>query len=114
MKRKGISMKSCSHFRLSLVALALVMAVARPARAADSCLSGDSLPADAAAIAALRGAIDDACPCDGFDGSEGGGKADFKRCVSGQIRLAVDAGDLRKACKGRVKKVYAASVCGSG
>src|SRR5438128_2032049 len=100
------SMNFTSHgrFRSFLLTAVFFTAAAAPALAAEAC---DPFLADGSALESVRSGIDAACPCGQYDGSEGNGRAEFKRCVSGQIRLAIESEDLRKVCKGLVKKMYA-------
>jgi hypothetical protein len=81
----------------------------------DDCLTGSDTVAvadDVAEIRALRAAIDQACVCSTYDGSEGNSRGDYKRCVLGVVRAAIEAGDLREQCKDTVKGYARESVCG--
>src|SRR5262245_26274792 len=87
-----------------LQALALGLAFAEPS-AAVRCLDD---PGDATQIASTRAAIDGACKC--FDVASHG---DYVRCATGVIDAQVSAQLLRKDCKSTIKKMSAASTCGS-
>jgi hypothetical protein len=99
------------NFRSYFLAFVFVAAVAAPAGAAEPC---DPLFTDGSLLESTRSWIDLACPCGQYDGSDGKERSDFKKCVSGQIKLAIEAEGLNKKCKGLLKKMYSTSVCGSG
>jgi hypothetical protein len=84
---------------------------ALPASAAEKC---QPVASDAAALESVRTDIDNACACGDFDGSQGHGRSEFRACVREQVSLAIESNMVRKACKGVLKKMYAASVCGTG
>ncbi|HYC57076.1 MAG TPA: hypothetical protein VEL28_19245 [Candidatus Binatia bacterium] len=100
------------HSVLMLLALAASVATGPvPAGAASRC---EPAAADAPALESARTDIDNACFCSDFDGSDGLGRSEFRACVRDQIALAVESSLVRKACRGTLKKMYAASVCGTG
>ena len=100
--------------------IALVVALAGPSFAAgDRCREGDSALGDAKAIAAVRGAIARACPCDAFDASTPSlthGK--FVRCAQAVIEDATDGSPLlgafalRTQCRATVRNIYRSAACG--
>lgn len=80
-----------------------------------TCLTGTApeVAVDPVQIAAVRALIDDACPCDGYDGSRGSAHSDYLKCAASIIKTQVDLASLRPQCRADLKKIYAASVCGS-
>ena len=102
---------------LATVAVLVALAIA-PApswsQTDQSCLIGDhpAVAGDASQIAALRGLIDQRCPCAGFDGGAGGARRDYRGCVEPLIRAAAKNGTLRTRCKEIVSKAYRVSTCG--
>lgn len=82
--------------------------------AASTCLTGTApaVASDPTQIAAVRAAIDSACPCAGFDGSAGKTHVSYVSCAKAVIQAQVQAGNLRTQCKATVKKYYANSTCG--
>ena len=94
---------SYTHLALALVCLTVGSAHA----AADKCRQGASALSDAKAIAGVRGAIAQACPCATFDASTPDNKRGaFVRCAKAVIKDATDgtalAGGyaLRKSVQG--------------
>ena len=65
---------------------------------------------DAASVTNARGAADGACICDSF--TEHGG---YVSCAVGEINAALDGSDAQhnRSCRGKVKKCYSKSTCGS-
>ncbi len=101
-----------------LVALALLLLV--PAvHAAERCRTGAFALSDAKAIAAVRGAIASACPCEDFDASTPAlSHGKYVKCAKAVIADAVDgtpllgAFTLRKECRGELTKLHAKAACG--
>jgi pimeloyl-ACP methyl ester carboxylesterase len=99
---------------------ALVAAqLAAPAGAAAGCRDGAFALPDAKDIAAVKGAIERACPCASFDGSAPALRHPaYVRCASGVIRDASDgtpvlgAYSLRPECRSEVRRFAAVSTCG--
>jgi hypothetical protein len=95
----------------SLATFALVLlGAAQAGAAARSCLGASSAELDAQQVAAVRAAIEAACPCE--PAGAGASRKEFLRCAKDVARAAVDAGELSASCRGAVKKIYARSVCG--
>ncbi|HYC56846.1 MAG TPA: hypothetical protein VEL28_18080 [Candidatus Binatia bacterium] len=110
--RRRRSLRAAAGF---LVAVAAAMMVqTSPATAGQrTCLTGTDPAAsgDAAQIAAVRDAIETACPCAQFDGSQGNARGDFKRCAEAVIAAQSEA-TLRRQCRDVVEKMVKRSVCG--
>jgi pimeloyl-ACP methyl ester carboxylesterase len=104
--------------RTSLAFVVAVLLAAAPARGADPCLSGAFAAADALDIRRIRGWIENACPCAGFDGAPGQNHAAYRRCVRAVLKDAIDgtpiAGlvSLRRECRMTVARTHDASTCG--
>ena len=102
---------------LRVVALAL-LAAAPAARAGTRCQDPSVALADARGLAAVRGLVGRACPCDAFDGSTPAkGRAAYVRCAKAVV---VDASDgtpvlgfsLRRECRRAAVDFQARSTCG--
>lgn len=94
---------------MKTILLALwTLALAAAASADDACLAGASLLGDQRDIAALRGAIETACPCASFTR-----RGAYRACARGVVADAVTLGDLRAACQQTVERVNKDAVCGS-
>jgi pimeloyl-ACP methyl ester carboxylesterase len=98
--------------------MTVVLAAAAHA-ASDRCRSGDFALSDAKAIAGVRGAINRACPCAAFDGSDVAKKhRNFVRCAKGVIDDATDGTPLlgtftlRRECRNEVRRIYTSAACG--
>ena len=104
--------------RIVLPAVALAVAVASPAAAADKCRSGDFAVSDATDLASLRVVIDDQCPCASFDGTTNTtNRGAYLKCVKTLINDASDGTpllgfSLRSKCKGDLTKTFKLSTCG--
>lgn len=96
-----------------VAALAVVLLTACPAHATPECL-GDAPGAwgDDAAVRLARGAIAALCPCASYDGSAGHDRRAFKSCAKTVLAGLVDAGNLRAACRGKVRRMTWKSTCG--
>jgi len=98
-----------------LIAATIALTAAPALGATDkSCLTGNdpAVSADAAQIAAVEAAVDEACPCASYDGSVGKTSRDYARCAAVRVKAAVEAGNLRGKCKGRLSKAFKHSTCG--
>jgi pimeloyl-ACP methyl ester carboxylesterase len=100
-------------------ALLATVALASAAGAATQCRVGAFALSDAQDVAAIRAAIERACPCASFDGSTAATRRGaYLRCVQTVIADATDgspvlgAFTLRRECKGEVKRIHRASTCG--
>ena len=87
--------------------------------ASAGCRDGIFAFTDAKSIVAVKGAIEQTCPCASFDGSTGDLKhSDYVRCAKGVIDDAADgtpllgAYSIRTECRGELKKWARASTCG--
>jgi len=69
---------------------------------------------DAAALAAVRLAVDAQCPCDAFTGERGLARRDYVACSKGVVKQAVDALQLRRECRATALYPVSRSVCGHG
>jgi pimeloyl-ACP methyl ester carboxylesterase len=103
------------HAGLALVALA----AASPAASATRCRQDEFAVSDARDIAAVRAAVERACPCADFDGSTPAkNHGAYVRCAKAVINDASDgipilgAYSLRGKCKGEVKKLLRTAACG--
>jgi hypothetical protein len=105
-------MKIRADFGAALLAVVLGALPSATLAGQAACLTGDSAATDRAAIVAVESAASASCECDSFDGSDGYEAADYRRCVSGVVRTAVQDDALRSKCKGLVKKAFKASTCG--
>jgi pimeloyl-ACP methyl ester carboxylesterase len=102
------------------LAVLLAAVLAAPAAAAtDPCRSGAFALADARDIAAVRGAVERACPCASFDGSTPLlNRAAYVRCAKAVIDDASDgspllgAFTLRDECRAELRRIYRAAACG--
>jgi len=91
--------------RLPLVAaLLLLLATASSHAAAPACPEAATL-AGRRALAAVRDAIDAACPCDQP-------RKPYQRCAKAQLTAALDAGTLPAACGKTAKQTVKTSSCG--
>lgn len=97
----------------ALALLIVAAAVALPAVAGAACRTGDAALADERAIAALRAALDQSCPCDAYDGSSGRNRRDYRRCASDVITAARASGDLREDCVATARDLIDGSTCGT-
>jgi len=97
-----------------LAAAAAVLLLAAPAAALEKCLTGGSTLGDQRRLAALRTAIDAACPCASFTGQPGAKRADYRRCARAVRDQAIRAGDLRLECRTNATRAYADTTCGTG
>lgn len=82
--------------------------------ATKACLTGTdpSVASDLPQIAAVRGAVAAACPCNSFDDSKGHTHANYVTCAKAVIANAVATANLRKQCKATVTQYYSVSTCG--
>jgi pimeloyl-ACP methyl ester carboxylesterase len=95
--------------RSCAVTAALAVLTAVPARAltADRCLTGVAAVQDLLDIAAVRAAVETACPC-----AAAASHGAYVRCAGAVVDAAVSAGDLRRRCRGTVRRYGAKSTCG--
>ena len=97
---------------------ALFALIVAPSASLAGCRDGIFAFPDAKDVAAVKGAIERACPCADFDGSTSDLKhSDYVRCAKGVIDTAATAGVLgaytiRTECRGELKKWARASTCG--
>ncbi|HEY8516258.1 MAG TPA: hypothetical protein VIS07_12150 [Candidatus Binatia bacterium] len=102
--------------RISLTTLLLLAALALGPGAPDAraqCREGETALADERALAAVRAAIDEECPCDSYDGTPGRTRADYETCARAQIELARERGELSEGCAATARDVVRGSVCGT-
>jgi len=101
-----------------LCALAL-LAAASAVHAGAPCRAGSFAPSDARAVAAVRGAIAQACPCAAYDGSapdKTHGR--YVRCAKAVVADALDGTPLlgrftlRRECRSEVMRLQTGSTCG--
>lgn len=104
--------------RAVVPALALTVALATAAGAADKCRSGAFAVTDARELAALRVVIDEQCPCAAYDGTTNTtNRGAYLKCVKTRINDAADGTPLlgfalRSKCKGDLTKTFKLSTCG--
>lgn len=89
--------------RTAVVALALTLAVAGPARASASC---DATGGDAVAVATARQVVAGACTCETAPSPRA-----WRTCVRGALAPSVGS-TLSKACARHVERVETQSTCG--
>jgi len=95
------------------VIASVVLATASVSAAATGCLEpGASGVADALEIRLTRAAIEAACPCDAYDGSPGLDARKYRRCAKTVIDSVIGVGGLRRACRGKVRRLTTKSLCG--
>lgn len=97
-----------------LAAAGAVLLLAAPAAALEKCLTGGSTLGDQRDLAALRAAIDAACPCASFTGQPGAKRADYRRCARAVRDQALRSRDLRLECRASATRGYADTTCGTG
>lgn len=89
--------------------LLVLLLLAGPAAAAPStCQQAPHALEDQRAIAALRVAIDTACPCSGF-----ATRREYRRCARDVLSAALDEGALRADCRATARRIIGGSTCGS-
>ena len=100
-------------------ALLTALLIGAPGASAATCRDGSFALSDAQGIAAVKGAIERACPCASFDGSTSDLKhCDYVRCAKGVIDDAADGTPVLGAyasgreCRREVKKWSRTSTCG--
>jgi pimeloyl-ACP methyl ester carboxylesterase len=99
---------------LLVVSMPVIPAAAVPI----PCQTGEFALSDAQDMAAIRGAIERACPCASFDGSPGKRFPNYRRCARGVILDATDgtpvlgAFSLRPQCRATVQRFARRSTCG--
>jgi predicted dienelactone hydrolase len=95
--------------RLLLVVPAVVSVLAAaPVHAADKCLTGDSALADRRALAELRTATDDACPC-----ATAASRSAWLKCARARAAALVESGTIRKPCRGTAGAQLKGTTCGT-
>ncbi|MEW6271237.1 MAG: hypothetical protein AB1689_18300 [Thermodesulfobacteriota bacterium] len=99
--------------RLLIVVVAAAALHAAPAAAQDACRAGASALSDARALAALRGAIDEACPCASYDGTQGKTRSAYRRCAREVLRASLASGGLRPQCRPVAIRGYLDTTCGA-
>jgi dienelactone hydrolase len=99
--------------RAAILAGCLTLALLRPALAADDCRAGASLLADQRALAALRAATEEACPCAAYTGGPGRTRKAYQRCARGALETALGAGDLRAECVETARRTNRGATCGT-
>jgi pimeloyl-ACP methyl ester carboxylesterase len=99
-------------------ALLAIAVLAPPAAPSHLCRSGEFVLSDRQDVAAVRAAVERACPCASFDGTLGKTHHAFVRCAKAVIRDASDgtpvlgAFTLRPECGAEVRKIYRTAACG--
>lgn len=96
-----------------MLAIAATLLLADPATALEKCLTGGSTLGDQRALAALRTAIDAACPCASYTGQPGAKRSDYRRCARAVRDQAHVSGGLRKECRANATRGYADTTCGT-
>lgn len=76
--------------------------------AASNCATGTSTLGDQRDLAALRAAVDAACPCAAFDK-----RGAYRRCTRDVLAAALQGGALRAECKRAASKMLTQATCGS-
>ena len=99
-------------------ALLTALLIGAPDASAVACRDGSFALSDAQGIAAVKGAVERACPCATFDGSTSDLKhSDYVRCAKGVIDTAattqvLGAYSIRSECRRELKKWSRVSTCG--
>ncbi|MEW6270041.1 MAG: hypothetical protein AB1689_12180 [Thermodesulfobacteriota bacterium] len=104
--------------RISLLTLLVLAASssgfhASPREAHAACREGDTALADERALAAVRAAIDEQCPCASYDGTPGRTRTDYLACAGARIELALERDELSGDCGAAAGEVVRGSVCGT-
>jgi dienelactone hydrolase len=94
-------------------AVASLLLYAHPAAALVKCLTGGPILDDQRDLAALRTAIDAACPCASFDGTPGANRPSYRRCARAVRDAAVANGELRLECRANATRGYSDTTCGA-
>ena len=69
---------------------------------------------DQRSLTQLRADVEEACPCDSFDGSVGAARSDYERCAGDVLAAALSAGDVRRTCRSQAETILEAATCGGG
>jgi dienelactone hydrolase len=88
-----------------------MLAFAAVASAQDDCLTGASTLGDQRALAALRDAVDAACPCQPPGSATA--RREYARCTRDEIRSALEGGTLRRECARSARQIYRSATCGT-
>jgi len=105
-----------AHRLVVLLALALCAATTAPrdaAAGATGCRAAGYELRDRTALATVREAIDDACPCAGFSGTPGNDRSAYRRCARQVRDAALAAGTLRRECRMAATRAYSDTTCGT-
>ncbi|MEW6273387.1 MAG: hypothetical protein AB1689_29255 [Thermodesulfobacteriota bacterium] len=97
----------------TLIAAAALLLATGAAGAQDKCLTGAATVDDQRDLAALRAAIEAACPCASFDGSRGNDRSAYRKCARAQRDAALASGELRKQCRMTATRGYFDTTCGT-
>jgi predicted dienelactone hydrolase len=106
-------MTDATRIRLLPLPLVVVCLAVAAGVAGAACRDGESALADERALATVRSAIDDDCPCASFDGTPGRTRADYLRCANERIDAARVQGALSAECGALASEVVRGSVCGT-
>jgi predicted dienelactone hydrolase len=99
---------------LSICALGALAVLAEPDRASGStCRSGSETLADERALVSFRAALEEACPCDDYDGSPGRDVSAYRDCADVVLNDALAEDAIRPDCERPARAVYEGAVCGS-
>lgn len=96
----------------ALIAAAALVAAGR-STADDRCLAGTSLLHDRRDLAALRAAVDVACPCAAYTGGPGADRAAYRACARAVRDTALARSVLRAACAKTAARAAADTTCGA-
>ncbi|HYR95105.1 MAG TPA: hypothetical protein VEM57_00160 [Candidatus Binatus sp.] len=107
------------HTAAIIGALLVIAGLAPPAASAGRCRSGTFALSDAQDVAAVRAAVERACPCASFDGSTSGmAHGAYVRCAKLVVDDATDgspllgAFTLRPQCKSEATRIFRRAACG--
>lgn len=95
------------------LALTLFCISSGSAAAQDDCLTGASTLGDQRALATLRQAIENACPCASFTGESGANRREYRSCAKPRLESALAAASLRQECKRTAERMYKSATCGT-
>lgn len=77
-----------------------------------TCRSGSETLADERALASFRAALDDACPCDDYDGSPGRDVSAYRGCAGDVLDEVLAEDALRDECARSARAIFEGSICG--
>lgn len=92
------------------LALAVLSSLLPSASYAQPCFEGSAI--DQRSLTELRAAVEEACPCDSFDG-DGLTRRDYGRCADDVLEAALAMGDVRAECRSQAVAILETATCGT-